>query len=309
MLRNPRECYDDPFVLDLIGKLEQATSMQDYVRTFRRAHQLMVSEGVRTASISTISQLVRFEQNMVGDIKPESLVEKYLRVKLVDLSSLLSENTNDWNIDDLTTSERVDDSPSRRLSEIWSSLKHYQFMSIFGEYHFKMYREDFENTELEEVAGLIKFEKALGFPFDNNEIIRAYQQAHYGMTTMTVQGDLQLDEELLSEVQKNSAFFHRRTSPLNTALTIDVNWENYWQGNLQKGDLPLFWYVHAHDDSLHSSVYQGVVLVRDERVLYYDCAPMGGGPFEINEFKDQEFSKRARIIANNIERALKIKVN
>ncbi len=77
---------------------------------------------------------------------------------------------------------------------------------------------------------------------------------------------------------------------------------------LENGDVPFNWYIIGRYSILEerglTPLYQGKVLVRDRKVKYYDRYPIGGGPFEVKDFKSDDFRKKSEIIVRNINQLL-----
>ena len=90
-------------------------------------------------------------------------------------------------------------------------------------------------------------------------------------------------------------------------VQIEPDWENYFEGVFKKGDTPIYWSIQpkvmVEKGIKNAGMYMGVALIRNNKVLYYDRYPMGGGPFKIKDFKDSEFRNRCKIIADHVERA------
>lgn len=86
--------------------------------------------------------------------------------------------------------------------------------------------------------------------------------------------------------------------------------EPYHWINLQcvkPGDTQFNFYIVGKDDFSDYCVmneFMGKVLVRDGHVLYYDRYPVGGGPFEVKDFTDPDFRRRAELIVKNIDQLL-----
>ena len=76
-----------------------------------------------------------------------------------------------------------------------------------------------------------------------------------------------------------------------------------WHASVdEKDDCPMdYAIVNEHDQA----IYKGSVLMRNGKVHFYDRYPMGGGPFKISDFKDEEFRKRCELIATSIESIVK----
>ncbi|MBI5065930.1 hypothetical protein HZA97_06845 [Candidatus Woesearchaeota archaeon] len=76
---------------------------------------------------------------------------------------------------------------------------------------------------------------------------------------------------------------------------------------LLPGDAPFnFYIVGKNDFSGYETMneYMGQVLVRDGHVQFYDRYPVGGGPFEVKDFKSPDFRRRAELIVQNIDQLL-----
>jgi len=85
-----------------------------------------------------------------------------------------------------------------------------------------------------------------------------------------------------------------------------THWINL--GCIEEGDVPFNWYITGIFPMLGerglTHIYQGKVLVRNRKVKYYDRYPIGGGPFEVSDFTDENFRKKSEVIVKNINQLL-----
>ena len=205
----------------------------------------------------------------------------------------------------------------RKLDQLWNKTNPNEFIKSLKDYHWHLWRGGMTEVDLDSLLGLIIFEKSAGFPLNHEDVVKAYRKAQYGFVRERIEGDKRLSREFKKELQ-----FKMPGDPEpsgKAAITIEPDWENYWEGFpglsfhelKQKSLLPLYWYVHGAEEEF-GAAYKGAVLVKNDKVLFYDRYPMGGGPFKVSDFEDRSFRRRSEIVAENVERALeglKSKVN
>ena len=311
MARHPSEMFSDPTVLGLIDRLEETSSPYEYMGMITDFHRKMRHEGVKIAHPKTISDFVLFESFWGLDLNPESLISRYKEFfpNGEDLGKIILE----YEAASSGSTELQVNNFGKKLEGVWNTAKPHGFMKAFKEYHWHLWREGIAEIDLDSLLGLILFEKSAGFPLNYKDVVDAYRNAQYGFVEERIEGDKRLGNEFKKELQSTRP---RDPKPSGrTAITIEPDWENYWERFKglsflelkHSGLLPLYWYVHDAEEEFGAS-YQGVALVEDGRVLYYDRYPMGGGPFKVSDFKDHDFRRRSGVVAEHVERALE-KVN
>ena len=187
---------------------------------------------------------------------------------------------------------------------MWRQTTPHGFMKTLSSYHRHLWREGIAAVDLDALLGVILFEKSVGFPLNYEDVVKAYRKAQYGFVRERIEGDNKLAKEV--------KIFRTDSKPSGkVAMTIEPDWENYWEGFpglsfpelKQKDLLPLYWYVHDAEEEFGADD-KGVALVENGKVLYYGRYPMGGGPFKVSDFKDPSFRRKSEVVAENVERAL-----
>ena len=308
-MQHPSETFRDPLILELIDKLENTSSPYEYMRMLTTFHEKMLIEGVKRVPPGTISDFVLFECFWGVDLNPQELIDQYKGFfpDGEDLGAIVSQ----YEQASSESKEIQISSFAQKLNEAWNRLSPHAFMKYFKEYHRHVWREGPANFNLNNLLSLILFERSVGFPLNYEEVVDAYREAQYGFVKLRIEGDERLSKEFEKELQYQLPGDPKPTG--KAGMTIEPDWENYWEGFeglsffelKEKNLLPLYWYIHGSEKEF-GAAYTGVALVENGKVLYYDRYPLGGGPFKVNDFTDPGFKRRTELVAEHIEKALKL---